>query len=59
MKEFSQHFGRKPEGRLAVVILVGSLITFVGILIFSHLAVRKTDLPSCKADRAFVVDEIP
>ena len=55
----AQHFGRKPEGRLAVVILVGSLVTLVGVLILSHLAVRKTDLPSCKADCAFVVDEIP
>ena len=58
-RNFLDTLEEKPERRLAVVILVGSLVTLVGVLILSHLAVRKTDLPSCRADGAFVVDEIP
>ena len=49
----------KLERRLAVVIPIGSLVTLVGILILSHLAVRKTDLPPCKVNGAFVVYETP
>ena len=45
MYELSQLFGTKPERRLAVVILVGSLVTLVGAPILSHLAVRRPDFP--------------
>ena len=45
MWELSQLFGTKPEKRLAVMILVGSLVPPVGVPILSHLAVRRPDFP--------------